>query len=407
MSVPSRRATAALAALSVAAFCFVTTEVMPIGLLTLIAADLHRSASQTGLLVTGYAVVVVLASLPLARLTHQVPRRQLLAGSLAVLAAATVAAAVSPGYGVLLGARLVTALAQAMFWSVVASTATGLFPPQVRGRMVARLAMGNSLAPVLGVPAGTWLGQQAGWRTAFVVLAGISLATCAAVAVLVPTIAPRHGGAARGTAPDLRRYAVLLVITGLGVTGAIGAFTYITPFLLEVSGFAASSLGPLLFVSGLAGVLGTVAIGSILDRHPWAALIAPLTVVTGALLGLYALGPQKLAAVSLLAGAGLAFSALAAAIQHRVLQVAPGSTDIASAGGSAAFNVGIASGSFLGAVLIPHLGVRSMALAGGILTAAALAAALGEARLTPRSRRPDAAGPMPPSAHSRPAPRPA
>ncbi|GFJ86066.1 MFS transporter [Phytohabitans houttuyneae] len=263
------RANGALVALSVAAFTFVTTEVLPIGLLTVMADDLDRSDTQIGLLVTGYAAVVVVASIPLTRFTVHIPRRQLITAALAVFVAATLVTAVAQTYWVLLAARLATALTQALFWSVVASTATGLFPPDVRGRAVARLAVGASLSPVVGVPVGTWIGQQAGWRVAFVVMAGVGLATCVAVAVLVPTIPPAEGGAARGTAPDARRYAILVVACAVGVAGFLTAYTYVTPFLLDVSGFAPAALGPLLLVIGLAGVAGTLIVGRFLDRSPW------------------------------------------------------------------------------------------------------------------------------------------
>jgi predicted MFS family arabinose efflux permease len=379
-----RRAVGALVVLALAAFCFVTTEVLPIGLLTVIAGDLDRPRSQIGLLVTVYAVVVVLASLPLVRLTQRVPRRWLLAGTLGVFAVATATSALAPSYDVLLGSRLLIALAQAMFWSVVTSAATGLFPAAIRGRIVARLSIGSALAPVLGVPAGTWLGQQAGWRSAFLVMAGVGLAAGVAVLVLMPTLAPRDSGAARGAEPSARRYLVLVAGTALGVTGFLTAFTYITPFLLDVSGFGPSSLGPLLLASGVAGLAGTLAVATVLDRHPRPALIVPLLVIAAALLGLYALGTVKLAAIALFAAASLAYSALAAAVGSRTLQVAPGSTDIAAAGTSCAFNVGIAAGSFLGGALIEHPGTRSVALVGGLLAASALATLAAESLLVGR-----------------------
>ncbi len=122
-----------MVALAAGTFSFVTTELLPIGLLTLIAADFERSLSDTGLLVTGYAVVVVFVSLPLTRLTRAVPKRLLLGGLLTVFTVATVASAAAHSYGELLAARLVTATAQALFWSIVASTAVALFPPARRG----------------------------------------------------------------------------------------------------------------------------------------------------------------------------------------------------------------------------------------------------------------------------------
>ncbi|MET0425224.1 MAG: MFS transporter [Actinoplanes sp.] len=367
------RAWAALTVLSMAAFAFVTTELLPIGLLTVMAPDLGRSRSQIGLLVSGYAIVVVLASVPLTLLTQRVPRRWLLGATLVLFALANCAGALAPTYPVLAGARLVTALTQALFWSVVSPTVTGLFPVGVRGRVVALFGAGPALAPVLGVPLCTWLGQQAGWRAAFLAMAAAGLVAAAAVLALIPSYPPAAGGAARGTAPDRRRYVLLLVATGAGITGFLTLTTYVTPFLLDVTGFADAALAPLLFVSGAAGIVGTVAVARTLDARPVGSLLAPLAVGAAALLGLYVLGALEPAAVILIGGAGLAYSAFATAVQSRTLQVAPGSTDLASAGAGTAFNVGIAAGSLLGGALLPGFGPRPLALAGGLLILSALA----------------------------------
>nr|WTA69490.1 MFS transporter [Micromonospora sp. NBC_00855] len=370
--VSPRRARAVLVTLSLAAFAFITTELLPVGLLTRIAPDLDRSRSQVGLLVTGYAVVVVLASVPLTRLTQRIPRRQLLGVTMLLFAAANAAAALAPTYAVLAGTRLVTALAQALFWSVATATVIGPFPVAVRGRAVALFATGATLAPVLGVPLGTWLGQQAGWRAAFAVLAGVGVAIAAAVLLLLPSYPPAAGGAARGSAPDGRRFAILLIATALGIGGLMTLQTYVAPFLLDVSGFTDAVLAPLLFVSGAAGVVGTLVAARTLDTRPIASLLTPLAIGTASLLGLYALGELKPGVVALLAGIGLAYAAFGSAVQNRMLQLAPGSTDIASAGVGTAFNAGIAGGSLLGGALLPTAGARPLALAGGLLTLAAL-----------------------------------
>ncbi len=371
-----RRANAALAALSVATFTFVTVEVMPIGLLTLIADDLHRTRAEVGLLLTGYAAVVVLLSLPMAALTRRMPRRLLLGSTLGVSAAATAVSAVADSYGMLLGARLVVALTQALFWSIVGSTATAMFPASQRGRTVARMSIGASLAPVLGVPLGTWLGQQLGWRAAFGVMAVIGAATCVAVVTLLPGSLPSGAASARAVAPDRRRYLLLLLVTALGVAGAMTAQTYVTPFLLDVTHFAASSLGPLLLVSGAGGVVGTLVVGRFLDRHPWPALAVPMSLLCAAAVVLYAGGTVRVLAIVALATSGAAYAAFAAATQNRVLQVAPGSTDMASAGSSSAFNIGISGGSFVGGVIIENIDVRAVALAAALLIAAALSVLL-------------------------------
>lgn len=385
--VSHRRAVGALTALSVAAFCYVTTEVLPTGLLTVISGDLNQSPSRTGLLVTGYALVVLVFSVPLTRLTRRVPRRLLLTAALVLFTVGALWSSVAGNFTVLLVARLLTGLTHALFWSVVASTATGMFPPHIRGRMMARLAIGNSLAPVLGVPLGTWLGQQTNWRVSFAALSALSLITCVAVAVLLPTVPPEKGGAARGRTPDRLRFATLLIATGVGVTGALGTYTYITPFLIEFSGFPEPSLGLLLSVSGVAGVVGNLVVGRFLDAHPWGALVGSLTLACGAMLGLFAAGATRAAAVALLALLGMSFSAFAAAVAHRALLVAPGSTDMASAATSSVFNLGTAAGSLAGAALLTVGGVRHVPLLGGLLCGLALIVMVTESWLAARSSR--------------------
>ncbi|MBM0202850.1 MFS transporter [Micromonospora sp. STR1s_5] len=378
--VSPRRAKAVLVTLSLAAFAFITTELLPVGLLTRMAPDLDRSRSQVGLLVSGYAVVVVLASVPLTRLTQRVPRRHLLGVTMLLFAVANAAAALAPTYAVLAGSRLATALAQALFWSVATATVIGPFPVAVRGRAVALFATGATLAPGARRTPRHLARQQAGWRAAFAVLAGIGVAIAAAVLLLLPSYPPAAGGAARGSAPDGRRFAVLLIATALGIGGFMTLQTYVTPFLLDVSGFADAVLAPLLFVSGAAGVVGTLVAARTLDTRPIASLLTPLAIGTVSLLGLYALGALKPGVVALLGGIGLAYAAFGSAVQNRMLQLAPGSTDIASAGVSTAFNAGIAGGSLLGGALLPALGARPLALAGGLLTLAALTLLAVDAR---------------------------
>lgn len=392
-----RRAVAGLVALSVGAFCFVTAELLPIGLLTLISADLDHSEADTGLLVTGYAVVVVIASVPLTRLTYRLPRRALLGGTLAVFVAATLLSAAATGYAVLLGARLLTALAQALFWSIAGPTVATLFPPQVRGRAVSQMGIGAAVAPVIGVPGAVWLGQQAGWRVPFAVLAVVGLVTGLAMAAALPGRAARSAGPLRGSTPDARRYVLLLVVTALVVTGCLSAFTYVTPYLLRVSGFPEAALGPVLLVNGIAGVVSTFVVSAFVDRRPWLSLTVPLAVAAVAWLALYAFGAVPSVAVVALALAALGYNALPPAIGSRVVRIAPGSVDLASAACSSVFNVGIASGSFLGGLLLSGPGLHVLPLAAAALTAAAFAVMLAEPRL---ARRADAA--RTPAAEGRP-----
>jgi DHA1 family L-arabinose/isopropyl-beta-D-thiogalactopyranoside export protein-like MFS transporter/DHA1 family inner membrane transport protein len=170
------------------------------------------------------------------------------------------------------------------------------------------------------------------------------------------------------------------------VAGFLTFNTYVTPFLLDISGFDSGALGPILLACGLGGLIGTLVIGRLLDRDPWAAVALPLALVGASLLGLYSLGHQQAPTVLLIALVGMAFSMLAIAILSRTLQVAPGSTDLASAGTNAAFNLGIAAGGLIGGGLLDSIGVRSVALVGGLLAIVALVAMTADEPVLARRR---------------------
>ncbi|WP_218826615.1 MFS transporter [Actinomadura meyerae] len=384
------RAGTAVLALALAAFCFGTTENLPIGLLPLIADDLDVSPSAVGLLVTGYGIVVAVVSVPLVRMTVRMGRRPLLTGVMAVFIVMSFAAAAAPGYGTLFGTRLVTALGQAVFWPVAVVAAAGLMPPEARGRAGAYVFAGGSLAIVLGVPAGTWLGRAAGWRVSFAALGVLCLVSLAALAVLLP------GGRASGrdpvpaSDPDARRFRLLVVMIMLLVGGFFTAFTYITEFLTDVSGFSGAAISPLLLVNGVADIAGVVIAGIVVDRGPRALAAGSAAVLVIALLGLFALGTAAVPAVAMLVLLGVGIPGAVTAFQARVMESAPGDTDIASAWTSAAFNVGIAGGALLGGALLPLAGVRATPLAGAAVAAAALAVILLDR--PPRARGPAVPG---------------
>ncbi len=377
-SLRPRAAVAALLAIASMSFCYVTTESLPVGLLPVIAHSLRASLSAVGFLVTGYAVTVAIVSIPLTYLTRRVPRRFLMSVMLAAFVLTAWASAAAPDYWVLMAARISTSLSQAVFWSVAPAAVAGLFPPRARGRAISVLFAGNSLAVVAGVPAGTWLGQQAGWRVPFGVLGAVGILPLVTIAAVLPTAAPGASHAASGTAPDGGRYRVLVVTTAVVITGAFASYTYIVPFLIRVSGFPTHAISALLLLSGAVGTGGLFCASALVDRRPRTAVSVPIGLLAVALLGLYLSGTSRLAAAGLLALFGFALTWLAIALQNRVLQVAPGNSDIASAGNSAAFNIGIASGAFVGGLLLPAFGVRSTALAGGLLAMAGLAVALSE-----------------------------
>jgi DHA1 family inner membrane transport protein len=374
-----------LLALAAAAFCYVATETMPIGILTLVAGDLGVPPQAVGFLITGYAVTVAVVTIPLTYVTRNVPRRRLMIVLVGVLVLANLLSAASPSYPFLLGARLLAALSQAIFWAVVAPVVAAMFDVTVRGRVNAVVFAGASLGPMLGVPAGTWIGQQHGWRAAFLALAALALVAFTALALRMPPVEVAATHAATGTNPDRRRYAILVAVTTLSVAGLYASFTYTEMFLTQVTGFAAAALAPLLLARGIADFGGIAAGGWASDRWQRGAVTGSVTVLAAALLTMYLTAHDRAATVVLLAVTGFAIGALTPALQNRVLEVAPGSTDMASAGNSVAFNIGIAGGSLAGAAVLDGPGVRATALAGGLLALAALALFLAEPLLTRRT----------------------
>ncbi|MBU2667371.1 MFS transporter [Actinoplanes bogorensis] len=387
------RASVALAALSLGAFLFVTVETLPIGLLASMAGDLGVSESSVGLLVTAYGFVVVVATLPLTRLTASWPRRRLLVVLLAVFVVSTALSALAAGYPSLLAARIAIAVSQSVFWAVVTPAAAGLFPRHLRGRALSMVFAGSSTAPLVGVPLGTWVGQQSNWRVPFLALALLGVAVLLVVMLLVPETPRGESDADRGTAPDAGRYRMLVVASALAVAGAFAAFTYIDPFLTRVSGFDPSALGPILLLRGLAGLAGVVVAGLVVGRWGWQSLLAATALQVVALGAQFAFGTEQITAVVTTAVAGFALSSMAAILGARVLEVAPGSTDMASAGTSTAFNVGITGGALLGSALLAGAGARAPALAGAALTVLAVAAVLAEPRLSTASRSRPASAP--------------
>jgi predicted MFS family arabinose efflux permease len=371
ISTPDRRASLALAGLSVAAFTFITYEQLPIALSTPMAADLQRSVSQVGLLVTGYAVAVALGAFPLTRISLRMPSGPAITVVLALFAAGNGASAVAPSYGWLLGARLVAALAHALFWALVIPVAARLNRSNQQGRGVARVLVGPALAPVIGVPSGAWLAQHAGWRAPVLALTAIEVLTCIALRRLLPPSRVAVPAPAPPLAPDRRRYALLLTLTTAWVAGVMTAMTFLTPFAVQITRIPVQALGPVWMAWGLAGVLGTVLAGRGLDRFPRGSLALGLTAVAAALIGLHVCGPIPAVAFLLVALLGLGCSATSAAVQNRTLHVAPSRAELASAGINVAFNVGTALGSVLGAALLPVIGLRSLPLVGAAIVASA------------------------------------
>ncbi|MFG2780325.1 MFS transporter [Streptomyces prunicolor] len=375
------RRSAVPAALMLAAFTFNTAENLPIGLLELIAESLRVSVPTVGLLVTGYGVTVAVASVPLAHVMRGVARRHVLTTLLAALVVSSVVAALATSYGLLLAARLLTALAQALFWAVMGPVAVGLFAPGVRGRILGVLSVAGSLALVLGVPAGTWLGHRTGWPVPIAAPSALGLISLVTIAVFLPTTRPDQEQAAYGTRPDARRFGTVLMAGTLAATGAFTGFTYIVKFLGDVSGFEQATASVLLVVFGAACPAGVTITGAVLDRFPQAALTTAVATQAVGMLGLCAVGAEPVAAVVFLVLMGGALGPVFMTAQNAMLHCAPGRTDLALAANSGSYNARIAAGAALGGLVLRLADVRDTFLTGGLLTAGGCAVLHGAGAL--------------------------
>jgi DHA1 family inner membrane transport protein len=371
-TVPTRRAIVAVAALGVAAFLYVTSETLPVGLLQPIGADLGVSAAAIGLLVTWYGLIVVVTSIPLTYLTRRIPRRALLCALLASYVVTALGSAVSASYSELLGVRIGTALGQAIFWSVVVPIAASLVPHRMRGRAIAVVFGGSSLAAVLGVPLGTYLGQSLGWRWTFIALAILGALVLTAVAAWIPAAGSESLASQPGAARDWRRYGIFLVLTVLVTTGSFTLFTYLSPYVTDVLELSVTTLSGVLLLRGVLGLGGVAFAGRWVASRPRLSIAVPVAIQAAALTVLVPSAGDAPLAIALIALTGFTFAAFTTPLSTRIMEFAPVRVDLALSGVSTAVNVGIALGALVGSGLIDGPGVGFIAPVAAALTAVGL-----------------------------------
>ena len=363
------RAIAALTVLALAAFVFVTAEVLPLGLMTPIASGLGVAESTVGLLITIQAAVVVLGSVPLAAAAKRLRPRTALLISLAVFAAGLAVSATAQSFAQLATGRGISAVAHALVWAVVTPAAAGMFAPEVRGRMVSRLLLGGSGAGVIGLPATTWLAQQVGWQAAYWVLLGASALLLVGLVALMPGFRAEEGTAARGELPSTTMFIRVLVSIALAVGSMAVTWTYISPFLVRVTGFGPATVPALLALGGVAGTLTTAFVGRYLDRWPVRSAVVGLGLLVAMFAGLSVAGSNVPATLALLVVQGFCWAVVVASHLNWAMRHAPGRTDVLMAGYQSLYNMGnmlgpIAGGAILAAHGAAWLPVASTALAG-------------------------------------------
>lgn len=363
-----------LLVLAAAVFAAVTTELLPVGLLSRISSAFDVSNGTAGQLVTAYAVMVAVLSVPLALATRRLPRKPLLLATIAGYGVSNVVAALAPTFGVLATARVMGGITHALFFSVCIGYAARLVPPSKTGRAMALASVGVSGGLVLGVPLSTALGTALGWRAAFAALGVlVALVLVLALVVLPPvTAASDDGTPHRGRRRDL---ATVVVANGLTYLGTYVLYTYISILLLD-SGAVERYVGPTLLLFGLCGLVGLRLAAAQLDHRPRAsAILVPALMATGT--AAVALAYPRLVPVIVTGMVWLAgFGAAASLYQSASIRTAPSSPETAGAWINASSNAGIGGGAALGAAIMAHSGLTTVAWTAAAIVAGSAALAL-------------------------------
>ncbi|MFJ4279077.1 MFS transporter [Streptomyces massasporeus] len=379
---------AAVLALAAATFSVVTTEMLPVGLLTPLGTGLRVSAGTAGLAVTLPGLVAAASAPLLPVAARRADRRTVLCALLLLLTAANLLSALAPHIAVLLCARALVGVCIGGVWAIAAGLGPRLMPPHRAGRATALIFSGIAVASVLGVPAGTFLGSLTGWRWAFAALAGVTLAASAALLLLPPL--PPEAPVRLGT------FARLLHTPGVGrsllavallVTGHFTAYTYVRPVLDRVPGLGAGTVSTLLLGYGLAGIAGTFTGGALAARDPRRALLVIASGLGTVVLLLIPAAGSLAASATLLVLWGLVYGGVSVGAQSLLSAAAPRAREAGSALFAGVFNTAIALGAFTGGRTADGLGPVAVLAVGGGLALLTLPA-------VPRgaTRRPDTAG---------------
>ncbi|WP_190125003.1 Cmx/CmrA family chloramphenicol efflux MFS transporter [Streptomyces inusitatus] len=376
--------------LGLSVFALGTSEFMLSGLLPPIAEDMDVSIPQAGLLISAFAIGMVVGAPLLAVATLRLPRKTTLIALITVFALGQVAGALAPTYEILFVSRVISALACAGFWAVGASVAVAMAPANSRAKALAVMIGGLSIANVLGVPAGAFLGDHLGWRSAFWAVAIASTIALVGVVTLIPRIplpAERPRLKRELSIYGDRQVWLSIVLTSLAGGGVFCAFSYFAPLLTDVSGIAESWVPGVLGLFGLGALIGTWLGGRIADAHLFGVLLSGIAASTVFLVALALFASSPVITVSLAFLLGVSAFYTAPALNARMFNVAAAAPTLAGATTTAAFNLGNTGGPWLGGTVIDAgLGFPATAWAGAAMTVTALALVALSLRLQGRSR---------------------
>ena len=384
----TRRSWLGVAVITASLFTFVTTELMPVGLLTPVSSNLDVSVGIAGLMVTLYGISAGLGVPFIVAWTRRVDRRLLLSGLLAILAVGNLVTAAAPNFPLILATRLIMGFANGVFWAIGVSMAMRLVPGRLASRASAVALSGISIAAVAGIPLGTLLESLTSWRTTFLIWAGLSTLVFVAVAVVIPSMPSETAVPVREVFRlPVRNVQLRLVIVAvtLYVFGHFAAYTFIRPFAEQNSSVTAGFISVLLVVYGIGGAAGNFLAGYAVTRNVRATFVAACAGLVAAMLLLLAIGNTRPGLILAVVLWGVSFGAANLCQITLVLGAAPDTFEAAMAINTLGYNTSIALGALFGGLFADTFGIESALWFGVTLTTASLLVTLATRRRATRS----------------------
>ncbi|MEB3476744.1 sugar transporter [Pasteurella multocida] len=353
---------------ALAGFVFNTTEFIPVALLSDIAQSFAMPVSQTGLIITVYAWVVSLMSLPFMLLTAKAERRGLLIKLLVLFILSHLLSVIAWDFWVLVLARIGVALTHSIFWAITASLVIRVAPKDKKSQAIGLLAIGCSLAMILGLPLGRLIGQFFGWRATFAIIALIAIGILCLFYQLLPHLPSKNAGSLNSL-PTLFKRPLLLglyVLTMIIISAHFTAYSYIEPFMLNISTMSHSMATFVLFVFGLSGITASLLFNRYYNAGPIRFILFSMGLLTATLLLLFIASQQTWTMFLLTFFWGIGIAGIGLGLQIRVLHLAPDATDVAMAIYSGIYNIGIGAGALLGNQVMQHYGLAYIGVAGAL-----------------------------------------